>query len=145
MARHHCCSSRPTCVSIHYFAPPCRPMTEKWVEFNSGATLKKKVMSGVSVAKRLARHFTFARSRVLTSVPPDQVWVFFRDFPTPLDIAVCLISQIRRMLGQYQPLSTYHLPSEPILTVPIPNLPFIVSVAEEALESLSSPPPFGGE
>jgi hypothetical protein len=37
------------------------------------------------------------------------------------------------MLGQYQPLSTYHLPSAPILTVPIPNLP--VSVAEKA-ESL---------
>jgi hypothetical protein len=35
------------------------------------------------------------------------------------------------------PLSTYHLPSAPILTVPIPNLP--VSVAENALESLSSP------
>jgi hypothetical protein len=49
---------------------------------------------------------------------------------------VCLVSQIRRMLGQYQPLSTYHLPS-----APIPNLP--VSVAEKA-ESLSSPPPFGG-
>jgi hypothetical protein len=46
------------------------------------------------------------------------------------------------MLGQYQPFSTYHLPSAPILTVPIPNLP--VGVAEKALESLSSPPPFGG-
>jgi hypothetical protein len=33
------------------------------------------------------------------------------------------------MLGWYQPLSTYHLPSAPILTVPIPNLP--VSVAEK--------------
>jgi hypothetical protein len=41
------------------------------------------------------------------------------------------------------PLSTYHLPSAPILTVPIPNLP--VSVAENALESLTSPRPlFGG-
>jgi hypothetical protein len=39
------------------------------------------------------------------------------------------------MLGQY----LYHLPSAPILTVPIPNLP--VSVAEKALESLSSPDP----
>jgi hypothetical protein len=46
------------------------------------------------------------------------------------------------MLGQYQPLSTYQLPSAPILTVPILNLP--VSVAEKALESLSSPPSFGG-
>jgi hypothetical protein len=44
--------------------------------------------------------------------------------------------------NRYQPLSTYHLPSAPILTVPIPNLP--VSVAEKALESLSRPPPFGG-
>jgi hypothetical protein len=44
--------------------------------------------------------------------------------------------------GWYQPLSTYHPPSAPILTVPIPILP--VSVAEKALESLSSPPPFGG-
>jgi hypothetical protein len=35
------------------------------------------------VAKRLARRFTFGRSRVLTPVPPDQVWVFFRGFPTP--------------------------------------------------------------
>jgi hypothetical protein len=48
-----------------------------------------------------------------------------------------LISQIRRMLGQYQPLSTYHLPSA---THPhLSNLP--VSVAEKALESLSSPDP----
>jgi hypothetical protein len=36
-----------------------------------------------TVAKRLARHFTFGRSRVLTPVPLDQVWVFFRGFPTP--------------------------------------------------------------
>jgi hypothetical protein len=47
------------------------------------------------------------------------------------------------MLGQYQALSTYHLPSAPILTVPFPNLP--VSVAEKALESLSSPPSGGNE
>jgi hypothetical protein len=94
-----------------------------------------------TVAKRLARHFTFGRSRVLTPVPPDQVWVFSEVSPHH-HIVVCLISQIRRMLGQYQPLSTYHLPSAPILTVPIQNLP--VSVAEKALESLSSPPPFGG-
>jgi hypothetical protein len=38
------------------------------------------------------------------------------------------------MLGQYQPLRTYHLPS--IVTVPIPNLE--VSVDEKALESLDS-------
>jgi hypothetical protein len=36
-----------------------------------------------SVAKRLARHFTFGRSRVLTTVPHDQMWNFFRGFPTP--------------------------------------------------------------
>jgi hypothetical protein len=35
------------------------------------------------------------------------------------------------------------LPSAPILTVPARDLP--VSVAEKALESLSSPPPFGGD
>jgi hypothetical protein len=35
------------------------------------------------VAKRLARYFIFGRSRVLTPVPPDQMWVFFRGFPTP--------------------------------------------------------------
>jgi hypothetical protein len=46
------------------------------------------------------------------------------------------------MLGQYQPFSTYHLPSAPILTVPIPNLP--VNVAEKALESLSSLLPLRG-
>ncbi|KAH0809739.1 hypothetical protein GEV33_013051 [Tenebrio molitor] len=76
--------------------------------FKEKTSSRKRVL-----AKRLARHFTFGRSRVLTPVPPDQ---------------------IRRMLGQYQPLSTYHLPSAPILTIPIPNLP--VSVAEKALESL---------
>jgi hypothetical protein len=35
-----------------------------------------------TVAKRLACHFTFGRSRVLTPVPPDQMWVFFRGFST---------------------------------------------------------------
>jgi hypothetical protein len=30
------------------------------------------------VAKRLARHFTFGRSRVLTPVPPDRAQVFFQ-------------------------------------------------------------------
>jgi hypothetical protein len=36
-----------------------------------------------TVAKRLARHFTSSRSKVLTPVPPYQVWVFFRGFSTP--------------------------------------------------------------
>jgi hypothetical protein len=84
-----------------------------------------------TVAKRLARHFTFGRSRVLTPVPSDQVWVF-SGFPTPSHrgMSHIVISQIRRMLGQYQPLSTYHLPSAPILAVPIPNLP--VSVTQQS-------------
>jgi hypothetical protein len=91
------------------------------------------------VAKRVAHHFTFGRSRVLTPVPPDQVW-FFSEVSPHHHIVVCLlIAQIRRMLGQYQPLSTYHLPS----AAPMPNLS--ISVAEKALESLSSPPPFGRE
>jgi hypothetical protein len=69
---------------------------------------------------------------------------FFSELSPHHHIVVCLISQIRRMLGQYQPLRTYHLPSAPILTVSIPNLS--VSVAEKALGNLSSPPPpFGGE
>jgi hypothetical protein len=49
------------------------------------------------VAKRLARYFTFGRSRVLTPVPPDQVWVFSEVSPHH-HIVVSLISQIRRML-----------------------------------------------
>jgi hypothetical protein len=97
--------------------------------------LYTKIHSPSTVAKRLARHFTFGRSRLLTPVLPDQVSPHHH-------IVVCLISQISRMLGQYQPLSTYHLPSAPILTVRIPNLP--VSVAKKAVESPSSPPPFGG-
>jgi hypothetical protein len=65
---------------------------------------------------------------------------FFRSFPytSHRGMSIGLISQIRRMLGQYLPLSTYHLPS-----APIPKFP--VNVTEKALESLSSPPPFGGE
>ncbi|KAH0811227.1 hypothetical protein GEV33_011564 [Tenebrio molitor] len=83
------------------------------------------IYSPSTVAKRLARHFAFGRSRVLTPV-----WVFFRGFPTPSHRGMSTV--------------TYHLPSAPILTVPIPNLP--VSVAEKTLENLSSPPPpFGGE
>jgi hypothetical protein len=42
------------------------------------------------------------------------------------------------MLGQYQPLSTYHLPSALILTVPIPNIPVRLWKASAAR------PPSGG-
>jgi hypothetical protein len=94
------------------------------------------------VAKRLARHFTFGRSRVLNPVPPDQVWVFFGDFPTPSHIGMSNISY-KANAGSVSTSQYQHLPSAPILTVPIPNLP--VSVAEKALESLSSPHPFGGK
>ncbi|KAH0812775.1 hypothetical protein GEV33_010018 [Tenebrio molitor] len=90
-----------------------------------------------TVAKRLARHFAFGRSRVLTPVPPDQVWVFFRDFSTPSHRGMSHITDKTNAgsvpTSQYQ----YHLPSAPILTVPILNLP--ANVAEKALESLSSP------
>jgi hypothetical protein len=41
------------------------------------------LLSPSTLAKRLGRHFTIGRSRVLTPVPPDQVWVFFRGFPKP--------------------------------------------------------------
>jgi hypothetical protein len=96
-----------------------------------------------TVAERLAHHFAFGRSRVLTPVPPDLVWVFFRGFPTPSHHGMSHITDKENAGSVYQPFSTYHLPSAPILTVPIPNLP--VSVTEKALESLSSPPPFGRE
>jgi hypothetical protein len=76
-----------------------------------------------SVAKRLARHFTFGRSRVLTPVPPDQVWVFFKSFPTPSHRGMSHITDKANAGSE----STIH-------TVPIPNLP--VSVTEKALESL---------
>jgi hypothetical protein len=76
-----------------------------------------------TVAKRLARHFTCGRSRVLTPVPPDQVWVFFKSFPTPSHRGMSHITDKANAGSE----STIH-------TVPIPNLP--VSVAEKALESL---------
>ncbi|KAH0813396.1 hypothetical protein GEV33_009395 [Tenebrio molitor] len=87
-----------------------------------------------TVAKRLARHFKFGRSRVLTPVPPDQVWVFFRGFPTPSH---------RGMSNITEKANAGSVSTSQYLPVPIPNLP--VSVVEKALESLSSPPPFRGE
>jgi hypothetical protein len=92
-----------------------------------------------TVAKRLARYFAFGRSRVLTPVPPNLVWCFFHPHHHIVGPVLVPYPQIRRMLGQ----KTHYIPSAPTLTIPIPNLP--VSVAEKALESFSSPPPFGGE
>jgi hypothetical protein len=70
-----------------------------------------------TVAKRLARHFTFGRSRVLTPVPPDQVWVFFRGFPTPSHRGMSHITD-KANAGS---VPTTFL-SAPILTVPIPSV-----------------------
>jgi hypothetical protein len=95
-----------------------------------------------TVAQRLARHLTFGRSRVLTPVPPDQVWVFFQRFVHTITSWYVLISQIRRFSGS---VSTSALPTtfiRPIHTIPIPNLS--VNQSEGALECLSSPPHFGG-
>jgi hypothetical protein len=95
------------------------------------------------VAKRVARHFAFERSRVLTPVPPDLVWVFFISFPTPSHrgMSTGLIITDKANAGS---VSTSQYLREPILTVPIPNLS--ISVAEKALGKASeAPPPFGGE
>jgi hypothetical protein len=89
-----------------------------------------------TVAKSLARRFAFERCQVQIPGPLNLVWIFSGVFPHHMSTG--LIPQIRRMLGQYSPLSTYQL-----ATVPIPNLPVIV--VEKALESLSSSrPPLGG-
>jgi hypothetical protein len=94
-----------------------------------------------TVDKRLARHFTFWRSRVLTPVPPDQVWIFFRSFPT----SHRGISHITDKVNAGSVSTFKYLPSSfrihPYRTHPEFSQ---VSVAENALESLSSPPPFGG-
>jgi hypothetical protein len=58
-------------------------------------------------------------------------------------IVVCLISQIRRMLGQYQPLSTYHLHSAPIVTVYLSRI--FQSVWLKTLWKASAPRPLRGE
>jgi hypothetical protein len=96
------------------------------------------------VAKRLARHFTFGRSRVLTPVQSDQMWVFFRGFPTPSHrgMSHIVISQIRRMLGQYQPLSTYHLP-HPSSPYPSRILPSVW--LKRLWKASAARPPSGGE
>jgi hypothetical protein len=58
-------------------------------------------------------------------------------------IVVCLISQIRRMLGQYQPLSTYHLHSAPIVTVYLSRI--FQSVWLKTLWKAAAPRPLRGE
>jgi hypothetical protein len=81
-----------------------------------------------TVAKRLVRHFTFGRSRVLTPVLPDQVWVFFRGFPTPSHRGMSHITD-KGVLPSF-------------LTHPSRLYPSRIFPGK-ALESLSSPPPFG--
>jgi hypothetical protein len=86
-----------------------------------------------TVAKRLARRFTFGRSRVLNPVLPDQVWFFFRGFPTPshrgmphiTDKGECWVSI---NLSYLPPSFRTHLHRT------LPNLP--VSMAEKALQNL---------
>ncbi|KAH0812098.1 hypothetical protein GEV33_010695 [Tenebrio molitor] len=96
--------------------------------------------SPASIAQDGAHHFAFGRSRVLTPVPPDQVWVFFRSFPTPSHRGMPHITDKANAGSSINFLvPTTFFPT--ILTVPIPNL--LVNVAAMAVESLSSPPPFG--
>ncbi|KAH0813120.1 hypothetical protein GEV33_009672 [Tenebrio molitor] len=70
----------PTSRPILFSHSTTRQRTALRIDINVPIGIER---SPSTVAKRLARHFTFGRSRVLTPVPPDQVWVFFRDFPTP--------------------------------------------------------------
>jgi hypothetical protein len=109
-----------------------RPMSEQSTPNKTGT--QRYPVSPSSVAKRVARHFTFGRSRVLTLAPPDQVWFFFRGFPT---------QSHRGMSHITDQANAGSVSTSQYFTIPIQNLP--VSVAEKALESLSSPPPFEGE
>ncbi|KAH0809844.1 hypothetical protein GEV33_012947 [Tenebrio molitor] len=69
---------------VHKVGPIVRPPAALAVPVALASPLSPAgVASPSTVAKRLPRHFTFGRSRVLTPVPPDQVWVFFRGFHTP--------------------------------------------------------------
>jgi hypothetical protein len=88
------------------------------------------------VAKRVARHFPFGRSRVLTPVLPDNVWVFFRGFSTPSHRGMSHITD-KANAGS---VPTSFL--APDFTVPIPNLP--VSVAEKLWKASAARPPSGG-
>jgi hypothetical protein len=94
-----------------------------------------------TVAKRLARHFAFGRSRVLTPVPADLVWIFFQRFPHIMTSWYEHGSHITNKADAGS-VSTSQYLSPSFRTVPIPNLP--VSMPEKALESLNGPAPLRG-
>jgi hypothetical protein len=94
-----------------------------------------------TVAQSLARHLTFGRSRVLTPVPPDQVWVFFKDLSTLSHRGMSHITD-KAIAGSVSASAVPTTFIRPIHTIPIPNLS--VNQSEGALECLSSPPHFGG-
>ncbi|KAH0819485.1 hypothetical protein GEV33_003306 [Tenebrio molitor] len=71
--------SKKTIVFLSSSLLPSRSLFCSLAEDTSNKTGTKRCPVSSTVAKRLARHFTFGRSRVLTPVLPDQVWVFFRD------------------------------------------------------------------
>ncbi|KAH0809583.1 hypothetical protein GEV33_013208 [Tenebrio molitor] len=82
--------SVPTTFLPHPSTPyPSRILPSMWLKRLWNASAARPPSGGMkdslssTVAKRLARRFTFGRSRVLTPVPHDQVWVFFKGFPTP--------------------------------------------------------------
>jgi hypothetical protein len=68
-------------------------------------------------------------SREVPGSNPDQVWVFFRSFPTPPHRGMSHITDKA---------------NAPIHTVPIPNLTVNVADKAQPLQSLSRPHPFGG-
>jgi hypothetical protein len=70
-----------------------------------------------TVAKRLPPNFTFGRSRVLTPVPPDHMWVFFRGFPTPSHCGMSHITE-KANAGSVSNLSV------PTTFLPHPSSPY---------------------
>jgi hypothetical protein len=73
------------------------------------------------VAKRLARHFTFGRSRVLTPVQPDQVWFFFRGFPKPSHRVMSHITDKENAGSAVPPTTFLPHPSTPHPSTPYPS------------------------
>jgi hypothetical protein len=98
-----------------------------------------------TVAQSLARHLTFGRSRVLTPVPPDQVWVFFKDLSTLSHRGMSHITDkaIAGSVSASAVPTTFIRPIRPIHTIPIPNLS--VNQSEGALECLQQPAPLRSE